>query len=344
MTDVRGIDSERVTAWFAANVDGMKAPLQFELIAGGRSNLTFLVTDAVGRRAVLRRPPVSHLLPTAHDMAREHRIITALADTDVPVAPVLGFCDDPDVTGQPFYVMDFVDGLILRDAEAGVQLPEDRRGAAADSMIEVMARIHAVDPDAVGLGDLGRKEGYIARQLNRWHRQFEQSKTREVPLVDEVHDFLAARIPEQGPAAIVHGDYRLDNTIIGSDGQIRAVLDWELCTLGDPLADVGLTMVYWYDADEPPPDYQAAPASTLPGFPTKAYLAARYAELTGTDLGLLDYYVSFGFWKLACIADGVFARYSSGAMNADDGYAGNIDRVPRLAELAKAAADRYAAS
>src|SRR5262245_19598285 len=227
----RGIDAANVTRWFTEHAAEVAPPLQFELIAGGRSNLTFRVTDTAGHAWVLRRPPLGQVLATAHDMGREHRVISALAPTDVPVAPTIGLCTDDDVNGAPFYVMGFVDGLIARNAEASRRLSAEARAQAGRQLAEVLARIHAADLNAVGLADLGRHEGYIQRQLKRWYSQWESSKTRELPVVDEVHDALAARIPEQGPATIVHGDYRLDNCILGPDGTIRAVLDWELCTL-----------------------------------------------------------------------------------------------------------------
>ena len=334
-----GIDVEGVTAWYKANVADVQPPLAFSRVPGGRSNLTFIVEDAGGRRTVLRRPPVSHLLPTAHDMNREQRIMSALGPSDVPVPPVLGFCADTEVTGQPFYVMDFVDGLILRSAREASKLTVEQRSTAAESLMDVLGRIHAIDPDDVGLGDLGRKEGYIARQLKRWHGQFTKSKTREVPLVDEMHAWLSDRIPEQGAAGIVHGDYRLDNTIIGPDGHLRAVLDWELCTLGDRMADLAMLMVYWRDRGQGV-EPGGRDASTLEGFPVKAELAKKYADATGADLSNLDYYLAFGWWKLACIADGVYTRFRSGAMGDDPSY-GGADPVPGLAATSRASADRY---
>jgi aminoglycoside phosphotransferase (APT) family kinase protein len=342
MGDIEGIDVDRVTAWFQQNIDGVETPLSFELIAGGRSNLTFKVTDAAGRDYVLRRPPTSHVLPTAHDMGREHRIISALGPTPVPVAPALGFCDDESVNGRPFYVMGYVDGHIIRDAATAEKvLGVDERRAAGDSLADVLAEIHAVDVDAVGLGDLGRREGYIERQLKRWYGQFQKSQEgtdRRVPLVDEMHDFLLERVPEQGPAAIVHGDYRLDNTMLGDDGRVKAVLDWEICTLGDPLADVGLLMVYWADKGDESALLGLAPTA-LDGFPTRAELRARYAEKSGRDVSQLDFYVAFGYWKLACIVEGVYARYAGGAMAGDrSGFEGFADQVTRLAEASKAAA------
>ena len=197
-------------------------PFTARFISGGRSNLTYQLVDAAGRAIVLRRPPLGHVLQSAHDMGREHRIIDALRDTDVPVANALGLCEDVAVNGAPFYLMDFVDGRRAGDVRRRRGLPGGVAPARPPTTsIDVMGRLHAVDPDAVGLGTLGRKEGYIARQLKRWHGQFEQSKTRELPLLDEVHDRLAARIPPQRWTGIVHGDFRLGNMILGPDGKLR---------------------------------------------------------------------------------------------------------------------------
>jgi len=338
---IEGVDVDAVTRWFEKNVEGATAPLRFELIAGGRSNLTYRVHGADGSSWVLRRPPLGSILPTAHDMGREFRIISALGPTPVPVPQAIGFCEDESVNGKPFYVMSYVEGHILRDAQTTkAVLDEGARHMAGESLVDVLARIHAVDPDAVGLGGLGRKEGYIERQLKRWYSQWQKSKTRDIAAVDEVYGELLATVPDQGPATIVHGDYRLDNTMLGPDGRIRAVLDWEICTLGDPLADVGLLCVYWADPEDELAALLSAP-TTLPGFQRRADIAARYAELAGRDLGRLDYYVAFGYWKLACILEGVYARYVAGAMGSDrQGVDAFADQVVRLAEMAQ---DRVAA-
>ena len=248
---VEGIDAEQVTTWFASHVAGSAPPLSFELIAGGRSNLTYRVTDADGRRYALRRPPLSHVLPTAHDMAREYRVMTALGPTAVPVPVTFGLCEDPEVNGRPFYVMEFVDGHIVRDARSAARdLDDAGRRRAGESIADTLAALHAVDVDAVGLGDFAKRDGYIERQLRRWYEQFSNSQVEGLDtatIIDSVHDRLAAQVPRQVGTSIVHGDYRLDNTVLGPDGAVRAVLDWEICTLGDPLADVGLLMVYWTD-------------------------------------------------------------------------------------------------
>jgi aminoglycoside phosphotransferase (APT) family kinase protein len=312
--DPVGIEVAAVAPWLEANVAGARGPFTFELIAGGHSNLTYRVVGADAHPLVLRRPPLGHLLASAHDMGREHRIIAALAGTPVPVAPARGFCDDLSVNGAPFYVMDFVDGHVIRDREAAeAELSEPARRQAGESLVDTLAAIHAVDIDAVGLSDLGRHEGYIGRQLRRWYGQWQQSQTRQLAAVDEVHDLLAARIPEQGPACIVHGDYRLDNTMVADDGHVVAVLDWEICTLGDPLADVGLLMVYWTGPGDDPSAWTGS-ATTAPGFPDRAALLDRYARVTGRDLGQMEFYVAFAFWKLACILEGVYARYLAGAL------------------------------
>ena len=343
-TTVQGVDVAKVTSWFTEHVDGVKPPLHFDLIAGGRSNLTFKVTDTESpsrdQAWVLRRPPLGQVLATAHDMTREHTIISALGPTDVPVAPAVGLCTDESVNGSPFYVMDYVDGQVLRDAAAARRLTEAQRRTASDSIVDVLARIHAVDPDAVGLGQLGRKEGYIARQLKRWYGQWEKSKTRDLADVDDVYQALLARIPEQGPATIVHGDYRLDNCMVGDDGQVIAVLDWEICTLGDPMADLGLLLVYW---SEPSDDMNALPgaATALPGFATRAELLDGYASATGRDVTGIDFYMAFGYWKLACILEGVYARYVGGSMGSDGtDFKGFADTVTALAAAARGALER----
>jgi aminoglycoside phosphotransferase (APT) family kinase protein len=344
MSDMRGIDAGPVTEWFEANIAGARGPLSFELIAGGHSNLTYAVTDAAGNRFVLRRPPLGYVLATAHDMGREHRIIAALGPTDVPVAPALGLCTDEAVNGAPFYVMGFVDGHVVRDQKtAESALDEAARRRAGESIIDVLARIHAVDVEAVGLGDLGKHEGYIARQLKRWYSQFQASNAltnRPVPLVHEIHDLLSARIPEQQGVAIVHGDYRLDNCLVGDDGEIVAVLDWEICTLGDPLADVGLLQVYWTDRSDPRATLLGASATLAAGFPTRAELTDRYADSSDLDLTELDFYVAFGFWKLACIIEGVYSRYAGGAMGDATGFEAFDAQVTFLADRAADAAGR----
>jgi aminoglycoside phosphotransferase (APT) family kinase protein len=337
----QGIDRAGVEAWFGEHVPTAALPLAFERISGGHSNLTYGVADAAGSRWALRRPPLGKRLGSAHDMGREFRVVSSLAATPVPVAPVVGFCEDESVNEAHFYVMEFVEGPILRGlAEAGAFPDEADRRAIGERVVDTLVEIHAVDPDAVGLGELGRKEDYVARQLHRWQGQWEKSKTRELPAIDAVHERLAARIPEQGPATIVHGDYRLDNMILTPGGEVAAVVDWELCTLGDPLADIGLLMVYWPEAG----DESLAlgqPATLAPGFPNREELRARYAERSGRDLSQLDFFVALGYWKLAIILEGVYARYAAGQYGkVDPGIEAFARLVERLADAADEAERR----
>jgi aminoglycoside phosphotransferase (APT) family kinase protein len=333
-----GINADAVTAWYEDHVPGSVAPLTFVLVAGGRSNLTFEVTDAAGRRTILRRPPLGHVLATAHDVGREHRIIAALAGTAVPVPGAIGYCAEDDVNGAPFYVMDFVEGTVIRDVNVGQSvLDRDEQARVADSLVDVLAALHHVDPDSVGLGDLGRKDGYLDRQLRRWYRQWTDSRSSDVPDIEEVHARLAAAIPRQGPAAIVHGDYRIDNCVTGADARIAAVLDWELCTLGDPLADVGMLLICW---TRPGDGLVARPDSptVLPGFPPRDDVLARYARASGRDVSDVAYYQAFAFWKLACIGAGVFARYAAGAMGTQPGIdlsvmSAGVERLALAARL-----------
>ncbi|HTO69236.1 MAG TPA: phosphotransferase family protein [Myxococcota bacterium] len=342
--EVRGIDLPRVSEWFAAHVAGARAPFQFELITGGHSNLTYKVTDSAGELFVLRRPPLGAVLATAHDMGREHKIIAALGrHTLVPVAPALGLCQDVAVNGAPFYVMKFVKGHVITDATTVARLfTEPQRAEVGASLIDVLARLHCVDPDAVGLGDLGRKDAYLPRQLNRWRTQWENSKTRELPAMEEVHEALVAMMPSQKDATIVHGDYRLGNCITGDDRKIQAVLDWELCTLGDPMADIGYLMNNWAEPGETGGTAAAAASpSAAGGFQSRAEILEIYARKTGRDVTNVDYYRAFQYWRLAAIVEGVMARYLKGVMggNADtrafkaqiDGLAASaLDLVRRL--------------
>jgi aminoglycoside phosphotransferase (APT) family kinase protein len=336
-----GIDRDRLESWFGENVSGVDFPLRFERIAGGHSNLTYRVTDAAGQKWALRRPPLGKRLGSAHDMSREHKVVSALGRTEVPVAPVVGLCEDESVNGAPFYVMEFVEGPILRGlAEAEIFPDEGDRRAIGERVADTLVQIHAVDPDAVGLGDLGRKEDYVARQLHRWKGQWEKSKTRELAPIDRVHAALSARIPKQGPATIVHGDYRLDNMILSDRGEVAAVVDWELCTLGDPLADVGLLMVYWPERGENTIAL-GMPANLAPGFPTREELTSRYAERSGRDLSDLDFYVALGYWKLAIVLEGVYARYVAGGYGkVNEG----VEAFARLVEALAAEAERVVPS
>jgi aminoglycoside phosphotransferase (APT) family kinase protein len=334
---MEGIRSETVTRWLVEHVTGFTPPVAFTLIAGGHSNLTYRCEDSHGKAVVLRRPPLGHVLESAHDMGREHRIISALADSAVPVAGTYGLCREPAVNDAPFYVMEFVEGVVLHDSTSVRDMPHDERRRLGEHVIDVLAALHAIDPDAVGLGDLGRKEAYLTRQLKRWTKQWQASKTHEIPAMEESCRLLEERMPAQIGATIVHGDYRLGNMMVGN-GRIRAVLDWELCTLGDCLADVGYLLNAWIE----PGEVEGAVADQAPtavgGFPTRAEMATRYAQATGRDLSGINYYRAFSHWRLAAIGQGVYKRYLVGAMGENRGM--NLDTykesVSRRAEAALA--------
>ena len=314
---MQGLDLPKVSAWLQDNIDGAVGPFTAELIAGGRSNLTYRVVDANDRALVVRRPPLGHVLATAHDMAREHRIIAAVGQTAVPVPPALGLCTDEAVNGAPFYVMGFVDGVVLDSADRAELLAPELRLPASEHLVDVLADLHDVDIDAIGLGDLARREGYIERQVKRWSTQWENSKTRELPAVDEVGRLLRERIPVQQGVSIAHGDYRFGNCLTDvSKGRIAAVLDWELCTLGDPLADVGYMGVYWSDGEVSA--LRANDPTGAGGFLRYVDVLERYAHRTGRDLSNIGYYVAFSCWRLAVISEGVYARYLHGAMGKQD--------------------------
>lgn len=327
-----GIDLEPVTAWLAERIEGLSPPLSFTLIAGGHSNLTYRFVDDRGAAFVLRRPPLGHVLESAHDMGREHRIVAALSGSEVPVAPTYGLCEDPAVNGAPFYIMGYVDGAVLHDAATALSMTESERHTLGIDVIRVLAALHNLDPDAVGLGELGRKEAYLERQLKRWNKQWEASKTHEIPEMEEVSRRLAERMPEQVGAGIVHGDYRLGNMIVG-DGSIRAVLDWELCTLGDPLADVGYLLNSWVEPGES--DTAVAPTAAG-GFPSRAALCERYEAATGRSLAGIAYYRAFSHWRLAAIGQGVYKRYLVGAMGSNRGM--DLDTYKQSVHLRAAAA------
>ena len=314
----KGIDPEPVTDWLAAEV-GAVPPLDFDPIAGGASNLTFVVTDADGRRVVLRRPPTGHVLASAHDMGREHRVISALAPTPVPVPPALGLCTDAAVNGADFYVMDYVEGSVVFDRTDAMNVAEAVRPVMARSIVDTLADLHSLDPDDVGLGDLGRREGYCARQLRRWQRQVDEGSDRDLPLVGALHDRLVATIPEQQGVGIVHGDYRLDNCIMATDGSVAAVLDWELCTLGDVLIDVAGLVTWWGDTERGKGRLAEMP-TTVEGFGSPADVLERYSRRSDRDLSSLDWYVALQFWRVACIIEGVRVRHTAGAMGDNQHY------------------------
>jgi aminoglycoside phosphotransferase (APT) family kinase protein len=319
---------------------------EVKLVAGGKSNLTFVVRSAAGE-AVLRRPPLSHVLPTAHDMRREHTVISALRATPVPVPRALLYRAAGDSPlGAPFYVMERVLGHVCREAlpPGYADTPGERR-AIGNRLVDVLADLHRVDPVAVGLDEFGHPDGFMARQIRRWGQQWEASKTAELPALEELRDELAARVPKPQAATIVHGDYRLDNTVLHPvrPGEVVAVLDWEMSTLGDPLADFGTTVMYWAqadDGDELAAVRVAQPVTAAEGFPTRRQIADRYAERTGFDLAELPFYVAFAFFKMAVVVQGIVARVAGGAM-LGEGFEGMAERIAPLVDLGRATlADR----
>jgi aminoglycoside phosphotransferase (APT) family kinase protein len=332
-----GIDLASFAGWAARAHPHPTPRFTAYVIAGGQSNIPAHGRDADGRELVVRRPPLHGVLPTAHDMGREHRIIAALGPTPVPVPEAFAYCADPDVIGAPFYVMSYVDGVVLHDLDTAMAaLDEPARAHSGESLVDALVALHAVDVDTVGLGDLARRDELVKRQLKRWHAQFDASKTRDLPAVDRTHALLEARIPPQTESTIVHGDYRLGNCVVDRRGEIRAVLDWEICTLGDPRADVGYVLATWAEPGDPLQAIEHNP-TLAPGFTTRAALLARYAEGSGRNVDDVPYFVAFSFWRLACILEGVLARHRSGARGADAdvdlaSFERRVDNCARLAE------------
>jgi len=337
----RGIDLPRLTQWLAARLPELEPPLRFTRVGEGQSNLTFRVDDAAGHTMVLRRPPLGEILASAHDMEREHRVLCGLASAGARVPRTLAFCDNPAVTGAPFYVMEHVDGLIVTTVETAERLSREARAAAARSLVQTLQELQTVDLDAAGLGDFKRPESLASRQLRRWTRQWHASKTEERPVIEETAELLGERMPEERESVLVHGDYRLDNAVLSEQGDVRAVLDWELCTVGDPLADVGLLVAYWNELGAAAGQTGALfrePVTAVAGFPTGAELAAAYACASGRDLAELGYWIAFAYWKVAIIVEGVYRRWLNDPGNGSG--AGELQpAVPRLAGLARAALD-----
>ena len=308
--DPMGFSLDTVVPWLEQHVADLAAPFVWEKLPGGHSNLTYRVADANGRRFVIRRPPIGELLPGAHDMWREFRVMSALWPTPVPVPEPLAFCDDESVTGSRFYVMGVVPGRTCYSAEeVDGHVPVDRRATLADSFIDVLAELHALDPDEIGLGDLGRPDGYVARQLKRWYGSWTASQTCDRPQLDRLHDFLGRTVPTEYVSRVVHGDYGMHNCIVHSDGYVSAAVDWEICTLGDPLADVAYVMNGWETVATPG---AVAPPSSAEGFPNREYLLERYCQRTGVAPASIGPYLAFNDFKTACIIDGVLARYLKG--------------------------------
>jgi aminoglycoside phosphotransferase (APT) family kinase protein len=329
-----GVDFGALTKWLDSEHPGLRAgPVDGELITGGKSNLTYRITDGESVWA-LRRPPLAHVLPSAHDMAREFRVISALGGTDVPVAEAIALCPDPEVLGAPFYLMSFVDGVVFDQADRLAALTPGLAQRACEELVDTLLELHSIDPAGIGLADFGRPDGYLARQVKRWHAQWQASQTSPRPELDRLVERLTATMPAQGAPAIVHGDYRLTNVIYRKDVTgIAAVVDWEMATLGDPLADVGLLAVYHRLAAVS--DGVMPAMSPDNGFLSADQMAARYAEKAGRDLARLDWYIAFGYYKLAVISEGIHYRYLQGK-TVGEGFSQMGDRVPQLLDAALA--------
>jgi aminoglycoside phosphotransferase (APT) family kinase protein len=332
-----GIDVPRLADWLRRELPDAGRITAVEMIAGGRSNLTYRI-DLAERSIVLRRPPLGHVLPTAHDMGREHRVLSALSARDaVPVPRPLAFCADEGVIGATFYLMEYVEGRVLRTVEDAVDVSPRQARELSERLADSLAAIHLLDIEDAGLSDFGRPAGYLTRQVARWGQQWERSKTREWPDCERLAERLASRVPGTGAAGLVHGDFRLDNALsrLSPRTEIAAIVDWEMSTLGDPLADLGLTLVYWADAgdEERLRIPVGSTVTSAPGFLTRREFTARYAELTGFDLRDLDFYVAFASYKLAVILEGIHARFLQKA-TVGDGFEEIGESVPVLIDRA----------
>jgi aminoglycoside phosphotransferase (APT) family kinase protein len=311
MADLPGVDLGALARWLDAERPGLRqGELAGEVIAGGKSNLTYRITDGASTWA-LRRPPLAHVLPTAHDMVREFTVISALADTAVPVAPAVALCTDPEVLGAQFYLMGFVDGVVLDKAEVLDRLAPATAARSCELLMDTLVELHRIEPPAVGLADFGRPDGFLTRQVRRWHQQWQASETRPLDALARTVDLLTETLPEQSAPAIVHGDYRLTNVMFSPEvDHIAAVVDWEMATLGDPLTDLGLLVVYQDLARES--DTIMPRMAPERGFLTAQTMIARYAERSPRDLSRLNWYVGFGYFKLAVVAEGIHHRYLAG--------------------------------
>jgi aminoglycoside phosphotransferase (APT) family kinase protein len=315
VSEIPGIRQDNVTRFVLERVPGATAPVEFELISGGRSNLTYRVRAGQSVYA-LRRPPLGHVIATAHDMKREFRVLAALADTAVPVPRPLALCEDASVNDAPFYVMEFKDGVVLQDRvpEGFLRGLDDGR-RISQALVDTLATLHAVDYRAVGLADFGRPDGYLARQVERWSKQWEANRTAPLPEIEELLARLARTLPASPPATIVHGDYRLGNMALDrhDPGRIAAIFDWEMATIGDPLADLGYTLIYWTEAGEQAAGgVEATAVSARPGFFTRAELVEAYAKASGRDLSAIDFYQVLALTKLAVISEGIYKRFTLG--------------------------------
>ncbi|WP_018501812.1 phosphotransferase family protein [Parafrankia discariae] len=300
-----GLDLPRLTDWFTRAVPAVMGDLSARLVTGGKSNLTYEVSD--GRNTwIVRRPPLGHVLATAHDMAREFRLMSALRDTGVPVPRTYALCRDESVLGAPFYVMERVAGTPYRQAAELAALGPQRTRLISRGLVDTLAVLHDVDPAAVGLADFGRAEGFLARQVGRWKKQLDASHSRDLPAADELHARLAADVPPDSASGIVHGDYRLDNVLVDGSDRLAAVIDWEMATLGDTLTDLALLVLYQRLGAMLGGSF--ADASSAPGFLDEAGILTRYTDRSARDLSRFGFYLGLASFKLAAILEGIHYR------------------------------------
>ena len=334
--EIEGIRLPETEDWIGANTREIEPPFEWSRLTGGTSNLTYAIADKHGRRAVVRRPPTGKLLPKAHDMEREHKILYGLAPTPVPVARPFALCSDREVTGAPFYVMEFCEGVSISDpAGEHVNMSMASRPRIGESMVNAMVELHKLEPADVGLGDLGRPEAYVERQLKRWFDSFQRSHEAaqiDLPAIPRAFEVLSARIPEQGPARVCHGDYGAHNILVADEGDVVAITDWEISTLGDPLADITYFIRGWAGEEVSSAD-EFLDGRPDEGYHTRRELIAQYESLTGRELKDLWYYIAFNNFKICCIVQGVYARFQGGVrgtqgLNLDD----MRERIIRLAD------------
>jgi len=306
-----GLDLDRVLPWFREHVEAVDG-LTGSIVGHGRSNITYRLEND-GRSWVLRRPPLSHVQVTAHDMGREFRILSALAPTGFPAPKPIAFCDDVSVNDAPFYIMEYVDGFVPVDPnEVKRRFDESQRRKIGEELVDVLVRLHAFVPSEIGLDGFGKPQGYLERQVRRFSQQLEDIRYRETPELDELARRLPKAIPPERAPGIVHGDYRLDNAILDDKGHIIAVLDWEMCTLGDSLADLGVLQMYWSRGSSQEIAIAGMPVMNLPGFPSWEDAATRYSEKSGHDLSGIDFYMVLAHFRLGVILENMYKRFLGG--------------------------------
>ncbi|MDQ6645380.1 MAG: phosphotransferase family protein [Chloroflexota bacterium] len=329
------IDEENLRRYLAQSLPGEDTPLEIERISGGHSNETFYIQRG-NQQWVLRRPPRGPLLPTAHDVLREYRVLKALNTTTVPTPRALLACDDTSIIGAPFYLMERVAGIVVRHELPPYATDTVGRRTVSKALLDALVALHSVDWRAVGLGDFGKPEGYLERQLRRWGGQLEKSRQRPLSDLDAVTVWLSEHMPTSGPATIVHGDYRLDNVMLAHDEpRVVAIFDWEMATIGDPLADVGYLLSFWREPGDPVPEFASDAWRIMeqPGFLSRAEVTQYYAERTGRTVREMAFYQALAIWKLAILLEGSYSRHRSG-MTDDPFFAQLGEGVPALARRA----------